>query len=504
MSDSESDIEIGSPKGAEGNELNDNAGDKQVAISNSEEQNSDMETKRDGKTMSEHESEFNIDTLVRKRERRKPHLGLKAQESRTYMLSSELTKSVSGIYRFLRSSQQGLANDISLGTLYDMHDAIGDQMKSIVGKYTELETLYSEQKSTMPEEIRSKYTQLITQVGLFRTNLDKRIDFLEEEAQKEEQKHEENMRNIDNEIQENARIFQEMMNESRDTSYSAGPRPELETQPTSQDNRTLDASGYEEKSYKTERRISNVDHQPDVMGKLADVLSSVIRQTTVEPVVFTGDFLQFKDWEVDLDLYLRNERIEGKERLRFLKKFIDGEAKTAIEGHLMSHTDQAYIAARKLLKDRYGNEHVIARSFRDRLNRWPNVFSDDGKALLEYSDFLGHLLTAKSSILALNVLDDYSENERMCNKLPARLKWKWARKVSKIQENEHRYPGFQEFCNFVQDEAKIGQLPLAQGFSAKGRSSERPSRPPGHLRNAFSTTAEKGCLYCQLTDHEAS
>ena len=102
----------------------------------------------------------------------------------------------------------------------------------------------------------------------------------------------------------------------------------------------------------------------------------------------------------------------------------------------MSHTDQAYIAARKLLKDRYGNEHVIARSFRDRLNRWPNVFSDDGKALMEYSDFLGHLSIAKSSTPALNVLDDYSENERMCNKLAARLKWKWARKVSQFQENE--------------------------------------------------------------------
>ena len=60
-------------------------GNEQVAISNSEDQNSDMETKRDGQTMREHESEFNLDTLVRKRERRKPHLGLKVQKSRTYM-----------------------------------------------------------------------------------------------------------------------------------------------------------------------------------------------------------------------------------------------------------------------------------------------------------------------------------------------------------------------------------------------------------------------------------
>ena len=391
MSDSESDIEIGSPKGAEGNELNDNAGDKQVAISNSEEQNSDMETKRDGKTMSEHESEFNIDTLVRKRERRKPHLGLKAQESRTYMLTSELTKSVSGIYRFLRSSQQGLANDISLGTLYDMHDAIGDQMKSIVGKYTELETLHSEQKGTMPEDITSKYTQLITQVGLFRSNLDKRIDFLKEEAQKEEQKHEENMRNLDDEIQENARIFQEMMDETSGGSYRHTAEPDIESDRVGkEDNMGSGNARREENFSQSEKKLpSPARNRNDVaMSKLADVLSSVVKKTTVEPDVFAGDFLKFKDWEVDFDLYLRNERITGKERPRFLKKFTQGEAQKAIEGHIMSYTDHSYLAARKLLKDQYGNQHVIARSFRERLNQWPNVLNDDGKALMEYSDFL--------------------------------------------------------------------------------------------------------------------
>ena len=110
-----------------------------------------------------------------------------------------------------------------------MHDAIGDQMESIFGKYTELETLHREQKGTMPEDITSKYTQLITQVGLFRSNLDKQIDFLEEEAQKEEQKHEENMRNLDDEIQENTRIFQEMMDETSGGSYRQTAEPDIES-----------------------------------------------------------------------------------------------------------------------------------------------------------------------------------------------------------------------------------------------------------------------------------
>ena len=121
---------------------------------------------------------------------------------------------------------------------------------------------------------------------------------------------------------------------------------------------------------------------------------------------------------------------------------------------------------------------------------------------MEYSDFLGHLSIAKSSIPVLNVLDDYSENERMCNKLPARLKWKWARKVSKFQENECRYPEFLEFYNFVKEEAKIGQLPLTKGFTSKGRSGYSETRTPGQYKNVFSTTVAKGCLFCNLTCHE--
>ena len=52
------------------------------------------------------------------REWRKPPLGLKAQESGTYLLTIDFTKSVSSVYRYLKQLQQDLASDIKLDALY--------------------------------------------------------------------------------------------------------------------------------------------------------------------------------------------------------------------------------------------------------------------------------------------------------------------------------------------------------------------------------------------------
>ncbi|XP_067945006.1 uncharacterized protein [Watersipora subatra] len=201
-------------------------------------------------------------------------------------------------------------------------------------------------------------------------------------------------------------------------------------------------------------------------------------------------------------MYLRNERIDGVKRLRYLKKFTGGEAEKAIEGHFMSNTEHAYAAARQLLKERYGNKQILARSFRDQLSKWPSV-SDDGKTLLEFSDFLGHLLSAQSSVHFLRVLDGYSKNENMCRKLP-RLKWKWARIVAKTEESYYRYPTFKEFCSFVKKEAKIGQLPLPRGFNSKTKLPDKRLQGPGQSRNTFSTAIDKGCVHCKLDNHQVS
>lgn len=89
----------------------------------------------------------------------------------------------------------------------------------------------------------------------------------------------------------------------------------------------------------------------------------------MEPTPFDGrNILELVDWEVDLDIYLRNARIEGAERLRHLKKCVTGEARRCVEEQLAINTTKAYLATKAMLEERYGNMRIIVRNFRTKLN----------------------------------------------------------------------------------------------------------------------------------------
>lgn len=224
---------------------------------------------------------------------------------------------------------------------------------------------------------------------------------------------------------------------------------------------------------------------------------------SVEPDIFSGNVLEFADWEVDLDDYLRTEGIKGQSRLRHLKKYLQGDAKTCIEGHFSTNTNEAYLAARATLKERYGNEQNIARRFREKLDNWPKLAPKDGKAIREYSDFLGHLESARSRFKTLKILDDCVENERMVGKLPAWMKIKWGNVIAKVQESKDRYPTFDEFSKFIKAEAHVMTLPIFQTITSPDKEPERSRRPPQRNIRSYQTSTEprKECRHCSLSNH---
>ena len=104
----------------------------------------------------------------------------------------------------------------------------------------------------------------------------------------------------------------------------------------------------------------------NVMSQFTEALTSVVNSSKkiVEPSVFDGDVLEFADWEIDMNNYLKAERVEGRERLQFLKKYVSGEARKCGEGHFTINTNEAYIAASTTLKERFGNQRNISTKIR--------------------------------------------------------------------------------------------------------------------------------------------
>ncbi|KAF6031512.1 hypothetical protein EB796_010144 [Bugula neritina] len=69
----------------------------------------------------------------------------------------------------------------------------------------------------------------------------------------------------------------------------------------------------------------------------------------------------------------------------------------------------------------------------------------------------------------LSILNDCIENEKMAAKLPDWLKLKWPGIVAQEIRTNQRYPTFDEFSEFVKEEAFIMNLDISQNLSQERR-----------------------------------
>ena len=201
--------------------------------------------------------------------------------------------------------------------------------------------------------------------------------------------------------------------------------------------------------------------------------------TPPEPGIFTGEALQYSKWKSAFNVLIDSKRIPEGEKLYYLNRYLGGAAREAIEGFLLIPTAASYLAARKLLEERYGDPCTIANAFRDKLENWPNVPARDGLALRKLSDFLRQCVLAMSTNSGLNILNDERENKRILLKLPDWFNSRWVRTVNDWRERKGQYPPFIEFAQCVAKEAKIACDPSAslQALTKAPKSGNQAYKP---------------------------
>ena len=125
-----------------------------------------------------------------------------------------------------------------------------------------------------------------------------------------------------------------------------------------------------------------------------DFAKSLTEQVTLnrlpapEPDMFDGDALKYPGWRSIFDTLIDKKGMPPSERLFYLKKYLAGPAKEAVEGYFLIPTDDAYEKAKRLLKERYGDPFVVITAFRDKLDTWPKIQARNAVALRKFADFL--------------------------------------------------------------------------------------------------------------------
>ncbi len=191
---------------------------------------------------------------------------------------------------------------------------------------------------------------------------------------------------------------------------------------------------------------------------LAQTLAETIalsRLPVPEPAVFMGDPLHYTDWKASFMTLIEGRNVTSRDKLYYLRRYVGGPVKSALESYFMASSEQAYTLAWESLEDRYGNNHTVAAAFLYKLEMWPKVNVNNPTALRDFSDFLRSCESAMQTMPDLQVLNNSIENKKMLNKLPDYLVHRWKRTVTERLSQTGVFPNFAEFVNFLQWESKV-------------------------------------------------
>ena len=145
--------------------------------------------------------------------------------------------------------------------------------------------------------------------------------------------------------------------------------------------RDINEQGRLDRSQSQEKRMfENLNRtqseQADSISKLCSQLV-LSRLPSAEPEVFSGDPLEYNDWINSFEALISSRSLPDSEGIFYLKKYLSGEAKSCVQGLLSLSTSEAFHAALKLLKERFGDDFVIANAFRQKLRKWPKIQNHD-------------------------------------------------------------------------------------------------------------------------------
>ena len=130
-----------------------------------------------------------------------------------------------------------------------------------------------------------------------------------------------------------------------------------------------------------------------------------------------------------LDTIVERRTDSSSQRLYYLGRYTKGEGKESISGLFALDSEDAYLEARKILSDRFGNPYLVANAYKKKIKEWPNVPPNDGISLRKFSDLLVHCQAAMTEIHYLQALNDPEENQKLVRKLPRNICDRWGREV---------------------------------------------------------------------------
>ena len=203
------------------------------------------------------------------------------------------------------------------------------------------------------------------------------------------------------------------------------------------------------------RETSRTSGTEESVANNLEALIGVLQSPKVDLPTFKGDPMQYHIFMRAFDDNVERVISDPSSKLARLMQLCAGEAARVIQGCTLMRPERGYVRARQLLKDRFGDEFLIAELWGQRLlstsNRMPlREFADELRAGYESLDALG----------ALDELQTQGNLSEIIRKLPGYLQNKWREEVRRLKVYEHRRPDLRDVVEYVEEAATVASDPV--------------------------------------------
>ena len=212
---------------------------------------------------------------------------------------------------------------------------------------------------------------------------------------------------------------------------------------------------------------------PAVTGKnFEDVLAHMLDNTRIqqqslveslqlpktELTTFDGDPIGYWTFIRAFENTVDKDTISESAKLARLLQYCTGAARKLIQCCSIKEPNEGYALARKLLKNRFGNEYDISEAWISKIINRPDIHNN--KALLDFSDDLRNCRETLKTMGELSELNNIKSLYQIIEKLPIDLRRGWLKRVHHLKTSEERLPTIDDVLQFVSNAAERANDPV--------------------------------------------
>lgn len=242
--------------------------------------------------------------------------------------------------------------------------------------------------------------------------------------------------------------------------------------------------------------------------------------------VFKGDPLTYRSFIRAFEQAIEQRADNDQDKLYYLQQYTAGEPQELVRSCEHMSPQRGFMEAKRLLKKHYGDELMIASAYIDKALKWPQIKSEDAKALNTYAIFLTGCRNTMEDVEFMEEMDNPTNMRIVVSKLPYKMRERWRNSAFEIKERRGHRARFADLVIFIDRQANVAMDPIFGELQdsrtltpGKAKEKEKPfksgmrgssfatymsverKRPDATVKQASTVKAanafETPCLFCQ-------